>query len=279
VEFKRYSRKIKMKEEKIMEEIGSKEKNTWCPGCPNFSLLFAFKKAIAELINEKKIEKEKIAIVTGIGCHGKIHNYLNLSSINALHGRVLPILYGIKIANPSLKAIGFAGDADAYNEGIEHLIHAARYNFDITYIVHNNQTLALTTGQPTATSQKGISTKVLKESVKENPLNPIKLMLSLNTSFIARGFALEIEHLKDIFKQAILHKGFSFVEVLQPCIIHNDTREFIRKKIYKIDPGNFEDAWKKAEEWDYGYENNNKKIPIGIFYVSRQETFEEKYMK
>jgi 2-oxoglutarate ferredoxin oxidoreductase subunit beta len=263
--------------DKIIEEISCKEKITWCPGCSNFSLLFAFKKAIAELIAEKKLAREKIVIVTGIGCHGKIHNYLNLSSINVLHGRVLPVLYGIKVANPSLIGIGFAGDADAYNEGIEHLIHAARYNFDITYIVHNNQTLALTTGQPTATTQKGIPTKVFKDFLKDDPLNPIKLMLSLNASFVARGFALEVEHLKDIFKEAILHKGFSFVEVLQPCIIHNDTREFIKKRIYKIEPKSLEEAWKMAMEWDYCYDN--KKIPIGIFYKQRRETFEEKYLK
>ncbi len=263
--------------DEIMKEISTEEKITWCPGCTNFSLLFSFKKAISELIDEGKIDKKKIVVVTGIGCHGKIHNYLNLSSINVLHGRVLPILYGIKIANPNLVGIGFAGDADAYNEGIEHLIHCARYNFDITYIVHNNQTLALTTGQPTATTQKGIFTKVLKDSLKEQPLNPIKLILSLNASFVARGFALEIEHLKEIFKKAILHKGFSFVEVLQPCVVHNDTREYIRKKIYKIEPGSFEKAWKKANEWDYSYDG--KKIPIGIFYISKQETFEEKYLK
>jgi len=267
---------------KIIEEIGSKQNITWCPGCTNFSLLFAFKKAVAELIDENKVKKEKIVYATGIGCHGKMHDYLRLSSFYGIHGRVLPVLFGIKVAKPEIKAIGFAGDGDAYDEGISHLIHAARYNIDVTYVIHNNQIFALTTGQPTATTQKGMQSKSFKKAVQETPLNPIKLMLSLDASFIARGYALEIEHLKEIFKKAIMHKGFSFVEVLQPCIIFNDTRQYISKKVYKLEetkhnPYSFEEAWKKANEWNYCYDD--AKIPIGVFYIKKKPTFEEKYLK
>lgn len=265
----------------MKENLRSKEKITWCPGCTNFFILNAFEKALNYLIDQG-IKKEKFVYVSGIGCHGKIHDYLNISSFNALHGRVLPVIFGIKIANPELKVIGFAGDGDAYNEGIEHLIHMTRYNVDCTYIVHNNQIFALTVGQPTATTQKGIKSKILKKALQEIPLNPIKLMLSLDTSFVARGYALEIHHLTEILKKAIMHKGFSFVEILQPCLVFNDTREFIEKRIYKLEetnhnPYNFNEAWKKAEEWNYCFDDS--KIPIGIFYIKQKETFEEKYLK
>lgn len=263
------------------ENLKSNEKITWCPGCTNFFILSAFEKALNELIKEG-IKKENFVYVTGIGCHGKIHDYLNISSFNALHGRVLPVIFGIKISNPELKVIGFSGDGDAYNEGIEHLIHMARYNVDCTYIVHNNQIFALTVGQPTATTQKGIKSKSFKKVVQDIPLNPIKLMLSLDASFIARCYAPETQHLKEIIKKAIIHRGFSFVEVLQPCIVFNDTREFIEKRIYKLDEinhnfYNFDEAWKRANEWNYCYDDS--KIPIGIFYIKQKETFEEKYLK
>ncbi|MEM2707581.1 MAG: thiamine pyrophosphate-dependent enzyme [Candidatus Pacearchaeota archaeon] len=261
--------------------LRSKEKITWCPGCTNFFILNAFEKALNELIKQG-MKKEEFVYVSGIGCHGKIHDYLNISSFNALHGRVLPVIFGIKIANPKLKVIGFAGDGDAYNEGIEHLIHMAKYNIDCTYVIHDNQIFALTVGQPTATTQKGLKSKSFKKVVQDTPLNPIKLMLSLDTSFVARAYALEHEHLKDILKKAIMHKGFSFVEVLQPCIVFNDTREFIGNRIYKLEEENhdvndFNQAWKKAEEWNYCYDDS--RIPIGIFYIKQKETFEEKYLK
>lgn len=266
---------------KLIDEISTNQKPTWCPGCTNYSLLYAFKKAIAELIYENKIKKEQLVYASGIGCHGKIHDYLKLSSFYGIHGRVLPILFGIKTAKPQLKVIGFAGDGDAYDEGMSHLIHLPRYNLDCTYIVHNNQIFALTTGQPTATTQLGLRSKSYKNTVKDIPLNPIKLMLSLNTSFVARGYALEIEHLKEIFKQAMMHRGFSFVEVLQPCIVFNDTREFINKRVYKLEetnhnPSNFEEAWKRASEWNYCYDENAR-VAIGIFYKTEIPTFEERY--
>ena len=145
------------KDKKI--ELGTKHEITWCPGCTNFMILESVKRAFAKLISEGT-KQEDIAIVTGIGCHAKIFDYLNVSGFYGLHGRVIPIALGIKLGNPNLTVVGFEGDGDAYAEGIEHFIHAGRYNANMTLIVHDNRTFALTTGQATPTSPQGYKSKV-----------------------------------------------------------------------------------------------------------------------
>ena len=143
---------------------------TWCPGCPNFMIMAGVKKFIAS--SRKK--KEDFAIVSGIGCHAKIFDYINVSGLNTLHGRTLPACFGIKMGNPNLTVIGFSGDGDAYAEGISHLIAAARYNVNVNYVVHNNQVFALTVGQPTPVTESGFKDKTNPAGVKTHPLNPIK---------------------------------------------------------------------------------------------------------
>jgi 2-oxoglutarate ferredoxin oxidoreductase subunit beta len=259
-----------------MQKIVSNQKITWCPGCLNNIILHSFAKVLSELEAEKRIDLKKVVVVAGIGCHGKIFDYLNLSGFNALHGRAIPTSLGIKLANRDLKVIAFVGDGDIYAEGLDHLIHAARYNADIKVFVHNNQNFALTVGQSTPTSEKGYKSKVRPEGEKEEPLNPIALMLAAKASFVARAFVLEKEHLEMIMKEAILHKGFAFVDILQPCIVFHNTSEMIKKNAYKIEtPKNFEEALKLALEWDYNLREISK-IPLGIFWKEERETFEEK---
>jgi 2-oxoglutarate ferredoxin oxidoreductase subunit beta len=259
-----------------MQKIVSNQKITWCPGCFNNIILHSFAKVISELETERKIDLKKVVVVAGIGCHGKIFDYLNLSGFNALHGRAIPTSLGIKLANRDLKVIAFVGDGDTYAEGLDHLIHAARYNADIKVFVHDNQNFALTVGQSTPTSEKGYKSKVRPEGEKEEPLNPIALMLAAKASFVARAFVLEKEHLEMIMKEAILHKGFAFVDILQPCIVFHNTAEMIKKNAYKIEtPKNFEEAFKLALEWDYNLREASK-IPLGIFWKEERETFEEK---
>ncbi|MBI2038647.1 MAG: 2-oxoacid:ferredoxin oxidoreductase subunit beta, partial [Candidatus Nealsonbacteria bacterium] len=131
------------------QDLNTKEENTWCPGCPNFVILETTKKALAELANEGKISIQNTAVVTGIGCHAKTFDYLDISSFYGIHGRVLPTALGIKLGNPNLTVLGFGGDGDTYAEGLDHFIHNCRYNVDIKMFVHNNQVFALTVGQPT----------------------------------------------------------------------------------------------------------------------------------
>jgi 2-oxoglutarate ferredoxin oxidoreductase subunit beta len=250
---------------------------TWCPGCFNFQILAGIKSALKKEF-EKGKNKNDFAIVSGIGCHAKIFDYINLNGINTLHGRVLPTCLGIKIGNPNLNVLGFSGDGDAYAEGIEHLVHMPRYNPNIKYFVHNNQVFALTTGQPTPVSEKNYKDKTNPLGIKFNPINPIKLMLSSGASFVARVFA-DKEQIEWIFEQAINHNGFSFVEIIQPCIIFHNNFNY-KEKTYFLDEKNhnkkdIKQAFEKAEEFDYNKINEKTKIPLGVFYQEEKSILEE----
>jgi len=152
-----------------MTNLSTKETITWCPGCPNFMILAGVEQFI------KTKPKQEFAIASGIGCHAKIFDYLNLPGLNTLHGRVVPTCLGMKVAKPSLNVIGFSGDGDAYDEGLSHMVHAARYNSNFTYMVHNNQVFALTVAQPTPVSEKGYTDKTTPFGVKLGPMNPLKI--------------------------------------------------------------------------------------------------------
>jgi len=258
------------------EDLATKEKNTWCPGCPNFGILQAAKEAIVELNIA-----EKTAIVTGIGCHAKIYDYLNLKGFYGLHGRVLPIAFGIKLGNPDLTVIGFGGDGDTYAEGMEHFIHSCRYNADLTMMVNNNQVFSLTTGQFTPTTEKGFKGASNPLGVNENPINPLILAMEAGASFVARGYALDIPHLKDLMKKAVTHNGFAFIDILQPCIMyHKHSSAYLNNNVYKIDQSHqasdLNRALAKAREWDYSYEKETK-VPVGIFYQTMRPVFQSQW--
>lgn len=255
--------------------IFTSTKSTWCPACPNFQILAGVKKFVEDEINSGK-NKNDFAIVAGIGCHGKIYDYLDLNGLNSLHGRVPPICLGLKIANPNLNVLGFSGDGDAYAEGIEHTIHAARYNSNWKYLVHNNQVFSLTIGQPTPTTELGFKDKTTPLGVKLQPMNPIILMLAAGASFVARVFA-DVKQVDWILKEAMKHKGFAFIEVLQPCIIFHAQAMKYKDRLYSLeesghDKTSYEQAIKKAEEFDY---NNLNKIPVGIFYQVERPSLED----
>ncbi len=259
-------------------ELKTYAENTWCPGCGNFGILRAFEEAVKELSQE--IPLENFVISSGIGCHGKIADYLNLNSFYSIHGRALSNLQGMRLINDKLVCVGFVGDGDIYAEGISHLIFAAKRNSNITAIVHDNRAYSLTTGQFTPTSPSHFKGKSTPKGAPEPPLNPIALMLSSGATFVARGFAGDIPHLKWIIKEAIKHKGFSFIDVLQPCITFYNTFPFYRKHCYKLEEAghktdDFKLAMEKALEWDYNEEGEEVKIPIGIFYKVERPTFEE----
>lgn len=257
--------------------LSTNTKTTWCPGCFNFHILAGVKSFLSKRIKTEE-EKKNWAIVSGIGCHAKIFDYINLNGLNSLHGRVLPVCLGMKIAKPDLNILSFSGDGDAYAEGMEHLIHMARYNSNIKYLVHNNQVFALTVGQPTPISEQGFKDKTMPLGVKLPPINSIKLLLSAGATFVARVYA-EMQQIEEILDEAMKHKGFAFIEVLQPCIIfHPDIN--LKDKTYNLqkkghNKSNLEEAIKKASEWDYNQITPKTKIPLGIFYQKERETFEE----
>ena len=249
--------------------------NTWCPGCGNFAILNAIKAVFKSLV-EEGLPYENIVLVSGIGCHAKIADYINVNSFYSLHGRVVPAAEGIKLGNPKLKVIGFAGDGDCYGEGLEHLIFAAKRNIDITMIVHNNRVYGLTTGQCTPTSPLGFKGRSTPYGSQELPLNPLELMLSAGATFLGRGTSHGLELLKKLFKAAILHKGFSLVDVLQVCVTYCNMYEYYDKRAYEMqghDSGDHARAFDKIREWDYNADN---KIPLGVFYRTAKPIFGEK---
>lgn len=253
--------------------------NTWCPGCGNFGILAAFKQAVSSLI-EKGVSKEDIVVVSGIGCGSKIIDYLNLNTFSSLHGRPIISAEGIKLGNPNLKVIVSIGDGGCYNEGISHLIHAAKRNIDITVLVHNNRNFALTASQFTATSPKGFKGKSTPRGSVEEPFDPLKIMLASNATFIARGYSAKISHLKNLILQGVEHEGFSFIDILQPCITFFDTYQFYNERVFEMKSKSLTsetEALRKINQWKYGKEEI--KIPIGVFYKVQKPTYEKQLLK
>ena len=256
-------------------ELDTYCKNTWCPGCGDFGILQAVKQAVGDL-TKKGTPEENIVLTAGIGCHAKIVDYLNLNTFYSLHGRGVATAEGIKLGNPDLKVIAFSGDGDSYDEGIAHLIYAAKRNIDITVVIHDNRLFALTTGQFTATSPKGLKGRSTPQGSIEEPFNPLELMLAANATFIARGYCAKIQELKSLIVQAVEHKGFSFVEVLQPCISFFNSYQFYNERIYELEShnsGSREEALKKIREWNYN--GQDAKIPLGVFYKIQKPAYEQ----
>lgn len=255
--------------------LKTKEELTWCPGCPNYLILESTKEALARIIDSGKAKQTDFVMTTDIGCNSKIFDYLNISGVYGLHGRALPTAIGITLANPKLKVLTFAGDGAIYSEGISHLIHAFRYNADTTLLVHDNQSFSLTTGQPTATTQQGFSSKADPIGVQDIPLNPIELALACKATFVARANARDIKHTAEIIQKAIEHKGFSYVEIMQDCLIFNLDINNKDTIMYKVkDNKDLKVAEKLAKEYDY---NSKKgKLPLGVIYKVNQPTLLEK---
>lgn len=243
----------------------------WCPGCGNFGILNAVKKALVEL----DIEPYRVLMVSGIGQAGKLPHYTRGNVFNSLHGRPIPPAIGAKIANHELIIIAVSGDGDGYGEGGNHFIHAMRRNHDITYLVHNNQVYGLTKGQASPTSDQGFVTKTTPEGAVI-PINPIALAIAAGASFVARAFAGDVEYLASLIKMGIRHKGFALIDILQPCVTfnHKNTYSWYRERVYKLgeaanyDSGNKVAAFDKAQEW-------GERIPIGVIYRKELPTFEE----
>ena len=251
------------------KELSTKKKNTWCPGCGNFGILAAIKDALVE----QRVQRESVVLVSGIGCHGKIVNYLDVNGFHGIHGRVLPLATGIKLANPELVVIGHAGDADQYDEGWGHFSHAIRRNIDMTLIVHDNQILGLTTGQTTSTSLEGFKTKSTPHGSTNAPLNPIAVALVSHGTFVARGFAGDPKHLKLLIVEALKHRGFSYLDVLQPCVTFNylNTYKWFRERIYKLEERGHDCTDRKAAI--IRSLESGEQIPIGIFYKEEKPTY------
>ena len=215
--------------------------NTWCPGCGNFSIQHTLKNILSEMEQEGR-SLDDVVLVSGIGCHAKIADYLNINSFYALHGRPIPVATGIKLGNPDLTVICCTGDGDSYAEGLDHLIFAAKRNIDITVIVHNNRVYGLTTGQYTPTSPLGFKGKSTPSGTAEYPLNPLELMLASGATYVARGYTKKMDLLKKLVVEGIAHKGFAFIDVLQICATFFPAADYYTPRVYELtdhDPDKF----------------------------------------
>jgi len=245
-------------------------KPAWCPGCGNFGILNALNRALVEM----KIEPHQVLLVSGIGQAGKLPHYTRGNVFNSLHGRPVPPAIGARIANSELIVIAVSGDGDAYGEGGNHFLHAARRNHDITYLVHNNQVYGLTKGQASPTSDVGFITKTTPYGAV-SPVNPIALAIVSGASFVGRGFAGDIDHLSNLIKKGITHRGFALIDILQPCVSfnHKNTFQWYRERVYKLederyDPSDKRAALEKALLW-------GEEIPIGVIYQENLPVYED----
>lgn len=249
--------------------------NTWCPGCGNFSIQHTLKALLAGWEKEGR-SLDNVVLVSGIGCHAKIADYLNINSFYSLHGRTIPVATGIKLANPDLTVICCCGDGDCYAEGLDHLVFAAKRNIDITVIVHDNRVYGLTTGQYTPTSPLGFKGKSTPFGTAELPLNPLELMLACGATFIARGYTKKMDQLKTLIAEGVAHKGFSFIDVLQICATFFPVADYYTPRVYEPadhDPADFEKACRLAREWDY---NADARIALGVLYRKSMPGFGER---
>lgn len=246
-------------------------KNTdiaWCPGCGDYLILQALKSALEEL----NLTPQNTVLVSGIGQAAKTPQYVNANFFNGLHGRAVPVAAGIKAANKELNVIVISGDGDIYGEGGNHFIHAIRRNPDITVMVCNNMVYGLTKGQASPTANSDYTTKMQPHGAEDESFNPIATSIAQNISFVARAFCQDKEQTKELMKQAILHKGFSLLDIFQPCVTFNkvNTYQWFKQNTYYLE-GEFDRL--KAFEKSLEGSHENEKLPLGVFFKNEREIF------
>ena len=238
---------------------------TWCKGCGDFSVLRSLQVAAAEL----EIPRENLMVVSGIGCSGRISGYMDSYSFHGVHGRVLPIAQGIKLANNDLTVIAAGGDGDGFAIGAGHFIHGTKRNINMTYIVMNNQIYGLTKGHTSPVSEQGFKTPSTPKGSEDLPLQPGLMSLAAGATFLAQGFSGYQEELIEVIKKGIEHKGFSFINIFSPCITFNKTNtyQWFRKHLTSVseeeeyNQGDYQGAMKKLLE--------TKGLVTGVLYENK----------
>jgi 2-oxoglutarate ferredoxin oxidoreductase subunit beta len=269
-----------------------------CPGCGDFGILTAIQMAFTDL----QLPPHKTVIFSGIGCSGKTPHCVRVNGIHTLHGRTLPFAIGAKLANPELEVIAEGGDGDGLGIGAGHFVNTGRRNIDITYLIHDNGVYGLTKGQASPTLELGLKTKALPKPNLNSAVNPVAIALAAGYTFIARSYAYDVKHLKEMIKRGIQHHGLALVIIQQPCPTYNDinTKEWYGgedrvdpvtgkpvPRLYKLEETGYdgvvhnpEEAFQKyiaaltkAQEW-------GDKIPIGVFYQNELvPTYQERISK
>ncbi|HXY46563.1 MAG TPA: thiamine pyrophosphate-dependent enzyme [Thermoplasmata archaeon] len=238
----------------------------WCPGCGDFGVLAAVKRAAANL----KIPTHELVLVGGIGCSGSIHNFLEVNGLHALHGRLLAQAIGVKLANPALTVVAAGGDGDGYAIGMGHFMHAFKKNASILYLVMNNETYGLTKGQASPTSLVGFEGNI------EPPFQSVLTALSIPApNFIARTFSGDPKAMTAILEEALRFnregRGFAFVEDLSPCVTYNDTYKLWREKVLDVSTLPDYDPTDRKTMFRLCYELLDQgRIPIGVMHRPKE---------
>jgi len=252
-----------MSEKSEQTRFNTKKRPNWCPGCGNFGIQTALKKAMLEL----DLQPHQVIISSGIGCSSKMPHWVNVYGIHGLHGRTLPIATGLKLANNKLIVIAEGGDGDGLNEGMNHFIQACRRNVDLTYLIHNNGVFALTTGQASGTAMQGFVSSSTPHGSVEPPFKPAALAIAAGATFVARGYSGDEEQLSELIAAAIKHPGFALVDILQVCVTYNPERDYkwYQERVYKLE-GEKHIPTDRDKAVQLALADGEDRLPTGVFY-------------
>lgn len=192
---------------------------TWCPGCGYFSMT----EGVTDALNELGLKNKDVVCVSGIGCASRFPFFVDVYGFHTLHGRTLPVATGIKTANDDLTVVVVGGDGDGFAIGGGHIPHAAKRNVDITYLLFDNGIYGLTKGQTSPTSDIGFKTSTTPYENREQPLNPLMMVLSYGASWVGQAYAGHPHRLSALIKEAMAHRGFSYLHILSPCVTFDKT--------------------------------------------------------
>ena len=245
----------------------TEEHPIWCPGCGDFGVLDSLYKSLSGL----KVNPKDLVVVSGIGCSGRTPGFIRSYGFHSLHGRVLPVSLGVKLANPALCVIGVGGDGDGFAIGGGHIPHAARRNIDMAYLIMDNATYGLTKGQYSPTSPTGYVAGSTPYGNIEQPLNPLAMLIAYGATFVGQGYSGKPRELADLITKAIEHKGFAFMNVISPCITFNNTYKVIPMKLAEVPKDH--DVTDRAKAFALALETEH--VQLGIFYQTQLPTFEE----
>ena len=242
-------------------------KPNWCPGCGDFSVQAAIQRASANV----GLEPDQLAIVSGIGCSGRISGYVNSYGFHGIHGRSLPIAQGVKMANKDLTVIASGGDGDGFAIGLGHTIHAIRRNIDITYIVMDNQIYGLTKGQTSPRSELGFKTKSTPEGSIESSLSVMEMALTAGATFVAQSFSTDLKDLTALIEAGINHKGFSLINVFSPCVTYNkvNTYDWFKENLTKLSTTEGYDSNNRNQAMQTLMEHNG--LVTGLIYQNKEQ--------
>ena len=221
----------------LAKDFKSDVKPIWCPGCGDFGVVAALERAFVHLGRPP----EQIAVVSGIGCSSRLPAYTAAYGFHGVHGRALPFAIGLKTSRPDLEVIVVGGDGDGYSIGGNHFLHACRRNVDLLYIVMDNHVYGMTKGQPSPTTEPDWVTDIAPEGSGLHPINPLALAVAAGATYIGRGFAGDPNGLAKLIVDGIAWPGFSFIEVLSPCLTFRPEQKEWKRLVHPSGEGPFED--------------------------------------